>query len=142
MTRWPLVTLSGRGWPKKRSRSGLGSKRSSWLGAPAMKRKITRFARGPARAFSRAAAICGATGAGLTNLLYAPKGTSVVCFSPRESCRGFFLHLAAVAEQRFTWCLGSFLPEVRASGQFPQLPYEVEEASFQALFEESEQGTP
>lgn len=91
-------------------------------------------------AFSQSAVICGATGAGLTNLLYAPKDAAILCFSPREACRSYYLHLSAVTEQRFTWCLGSFLPEALASSDFPQLPYEVGEDSVCALFEMQEGG--
>src|ERR1051325_10212150 len=37
---------SGIGWPARRTRSGLGSNRSTWLGPPDMKRKITLLALG------------------------------------------------------------------------------------------------
>ncbi len=92
------------------------------------------------RRFRGAAVVGGSTGAGLTNLLYAPKDAAVVRLSPRETRRSCYLHLSAVTEHRFTWCLGSFLPEARASSQFPQLPYEVEEDNILAVFEMLEEG--
>src|SRR3982074_2834208 len=39
-----FVTDAGNGMPAHFFRAGLGSKRSSWLGAPSMNRKITFFA--------------------------------------------------------------------------------------------------
>lgn len=84
-------------------------------------------------AFSQAAAICGASGAGLTNLLYAPEDMVAICFSPRQTCRSFYLSLSAATRQRFNWCLGSFLPEAQASSRFPQLPYSVREEDFRGL---------
>ena len=36
--RWSLTTSAGIGWPSYFVKSGLGSNRSSWLGAPAMNR--------------------------------------------------------------------------------------------------------
>ena len=91
-------------------------------------------------AFSRSAVICGATGAGLTNLLYAPKDAAILCFSPRETCRFFYLHLSAVTEQRFAFCLGSYLPEALASSDFPQIPYEVADDNAHALFKLLDEG--
>ncbi len=85
------------------------------------------------KAFSQAAAVCGATGSGLTNLLYAPENATAICFSPRETCRSVFVGLSAVTRQRFNWCLGPFLPEALASSQFPQLPYSVNEEDFRGL---------
>src|SRR5829696_5813026 len=42
--KWPKD--SGMGWPASLMRSGLGSKRSTWLGPPDMKGKMTRLAFG------------------------------------------------------------------------------------------------
>lgn len=86
------------------------------------------------KTFSHAEVICGSTGAGLTNILYAPEAGRALCFTPREVCFPHYLHLAAVAGQRFNWCLGSFLPEAQASPLYPHLPYVVDEASARALF--------
>ena len=44
--RCSLTTSAGIGWPSCFRRAGLSSNRSSWLGAPAMNRKMTRRARG------------------------------------------------------------------------------------------------
>ena len=85
------------------------------------------------KTFSQAAVICGATGAGLTNLLYAPEDAAVICFSPREICRSFFVGISAVTRQRFNWCLGSFLPEAQASSKYPQLPYSIGEEDFRGV---------
>ena len=45
VTRCPLLTDFGNSVLKSFSRPGLRSKRSTWLGAPAMKRKMMRLAR-------------------------------------------------------------------------------------------------
>ena len=43
--RFPAMNESGMGWPWSRASSGFQSNISSWEGPPAMKRKMTDFAR-------------------------------------------------------------------------------------------------
>ena len=53
---------SGIGWPARRIKSGFGSNRSTWLGPPDMKRKMTLRARGAKCGGFGASGLAGASG--------------------------------------------------------------------------------
>ncbi|MGZ8406430.1 MAG: glycosyltransferase 61 family protein [Caulobacteraceae bacterium] len=85
--------------------------------------------------FSDAAVICGATGAALTNAVFAPAQAKVVCLSPRETCRNYFPLTSAALGQEFYWCLGKMVPEGFQSRGFPHVPYSVNATVFRNLLE-------
>jgi tetratricopeptide (TPR) repeat protein len=85
--------------------------------------------------FGQAAAICGPNGAALGNILHAPDGTAVICLSPRETLGSWYADLAALCNQSFCWCFGSFLPEGRSSRQLPKLPFFIDPDDFRQLLE-------
>lgn len=75
--------------------------------------------------FRGAAAICGPTGAALSNMLYLPDGAGVTCFSPHETCRTYFPGLTLGQNLDFTWVLGTFDPELVHSRRYPHRPFSV-----------------
>jgi hypothetical protein len=59
--------------------------------------------------FSGAQLIAGASGAGLSNMVFMPSNSEVVCLTPRRRARTAFLSPAAALNHRFTFVLGESL---------------------------------
>jgi len=82
--------------------------------------------------FSRAAAIVGVAGAGLTNMLFSPAGTQIMAIAPRETARLPFMALSASLGHEYCWVLGKALPESLSGAHFPDCPFSVSEDVFEA----------
>jgi capsular polysaccharide biosynthesis protein len=75
--------------------------------------------------FGEAKVVCGPVGAAMTNILYMPSGSEVICLGPLENTRTFFPGLTVGQEIAFKWVLGNYDPEFLNSRRFPHLPYSV-----------------
>src|SRR5690242_10193814 len=84
-----VITLpndSGIGCPARRSSSGLGSKRSMWLGPPSMKSQITDFAVGMWSGFLGASGSGGSAAWSMEEMASAPRPPQERIRNSRRSC--------------------------------------------------------
>ena len=85
--------------------------------------------------FGETEVLCGPVGAGMTNILYLPCNSKVVCIGPVENTATFYPGLTLGQQITFTWVLGNYDPAFVNSRHFPHLPFSVRPADFERALE-------